>query len=271
MHPKPNYNVSMVLDTVWHKYLKRPYRLKKVIDQGEGPINIVLIHGLASSSNIWKPLITLLGAKKYRIRSYDLLGFGLSPKPGFMKYSTKEHAKAIIHTLAKEELKNEKFIFIGHSMGCIIASHIAHRRPGRVERLILYKPPLLDFEEDRSFYRRFYRYLARKPASLSWFIRFSSRYSDKLAGFKTDDEYWLPIANSLNNTILAQQTLEELETMTKPVDIIYGRFDFLVSSIKAKKLAAINPRLKLHKVAEMHDVKPKSSRYIKNLIDSYYK
>jgi pimeloyl-ACP methyl ester carboxylesterase len=261
----------MVWETFWHRYLKRPYRLRKVIDQGEGPINIVLIHGLASSSSIWQPLIQILDAKKYRIRSYDLLGFGMSPKPGFLKYSTKEHAKAIIHTLSAEEAKGQKFIFIGHSMGCIIASHIAYRRPSRVEHLILYKPPLLDFEEGRSFYRKFYRYLAKKPASLAWFVRFSGRYSDKLAGFKTDDEYWLPIANSLNNTILAQQTLLELEKITKPIDVIYGRFDFLVSTIKAKKLAAINPKLKLHKVAEMHDVKPKSSRYIKNLIDSYYK
>lgn len=261
----------MVLDTVWHKYLKRPYRLKKVIDQGEGPINIILVHGLASSSNIWEPLVKLLGAKKYRVRSYDLLGFGMSPKPGFLKYSTKEHAKAIIHTLQKESLKSEKFIFIGHSMGCIIATHVAHRRPSRVERLILYKPPLLDLEANRSFYQKFYRYLASKPATLAWSVKFANKFSDKLAGFKTDDEYWLPIANSLNNTILAQQTLDELQNITKPVDIIYGRFDFLVSTIKAKKMAKINPQLKLHKVAEMHDVKPKSSRYIKNLIDSHYK
>lgn len=242
--------------------------MKKVIDQGDGPVNIVLIHGLASRSEIWQPLIKILDQSKYRVRSYDLLGFGLSPKPGFMKYSTKEHAKAIIHTLDKEELKREKFIFIGHSMGCIIATRLAYKRPGRVQRLILYKPPLLDFEADRSFYQKFYRYIATKPATLAWLVKFSNRFSDKLAGFKTEDEYWRPIANSLNNTILAQQTLFELETINKPVDIIYGRFDFLVSTIKAKRLSAINPQLKLHKVAEMHDIKPKSSRYIKNLIDS---
>lgn len=262
----------MDLETVWHKYLKRPYRLKKVIDRGEGPINVILIHGLASNSEIWDPLIKVLSAKKYRVRSYDLLGFGASPKPGFLKYSTKEHAKTIIHTLEKEAVKNEKFIFIGHSMGCIIATHIAYRRPKRVKGLILYKPPLLDFEADRSFYKKFYRYLATRPSMLSWFVRFSSRFTDKLSGFRTEDEeYWRPIANSLNNTILAQQTLDELGMIKKPVDIIYGRFDFLVSTIKAKKLSALNPKLKLHKVAEMHDVRPKSSRYIKNLIDSHYK
>lgn len=261
----------MAIDTIWHRVLKRPYRLKKVIDQGEGPVNIVLIHGLASSSEIWTPLVKVLHAKKYRLRSYDLLGFGISPKPGFMKYSTKQHAKAILHTLAKESLRNEKFIFIGHSMGCIIATHIAYRHPERAKGLVLYKPPLLDYEAKRSLHKKFYKYLSTKPATLAGLAKFSNKFTGKLAGFKTDDEYWLPIANSLNNTILAQKTLEELETISKPVDIIYGRFDFLVSTIKAKKLAKINPKLKLHKVAEMHDVKPRSSRYIKNLIDDLSK
>lgn len=262
------YNISMAIDKIWHRVLRRPYRLKKVIDQGEGPINIVLIHGLASRSEIWTPLIKVLSAKKYRVRSYDLLGFGVSPKPGFMKYSTKEHAKAILHTLAKESLRGEKFIFIGHSMGCIIATHIVYRHPERAKGLILYKPPLLDYEAKRSLHKKFYKYLSTKPSSLATMARFSNKFSDKLAGFNTDDEYWLPIANSLNNTILAQRTILELESINTPTDIIYGRFDFLASKIKVKRLATINPELKLHFVTEMHDVKPKSSRYIKNLIDN---
>ncbi|HEX5796967.1 MAG TPA: alpha/beta hydrolase [Candidatus Saccharimonadales bacterium] len=254
-------------DIVWHRLLKRPYRLKKVVDQGSGPVNIVLIHGLASRSEIWKPLINILEPEKYRVRSFDLLGFGISPKPKHLEYTTRNHARMIMHSLAKETSRNEQFIFIGHSMGCIIATHIAHRWPKRARRLILYKPPLLlNPAEKRSLHKKFYKYLATKPSTLALFVRFLNKFTDKLTGFKTDDEYWLPIANSLSNTILAQETLHELRTMTAPTEIIYGRFDFLVSKVRAKKLAEINPKLKLHYVTEMHDVKPKSSRYIKKLI-----
>ncbi|HEX5455771.1 MAG TPA: alpha/beta fold hydrolase [Candidatus Saccharimonadales bacterium] len=258
----------MVWDRVWHIYLKRPYKLKKVVDQGNGPVNIVLIHGLASRSQIWKPLLKLLDKDKYRVRSFDLLGFGISPKPRHLEYSTRDHARTIMHSLRKDSGRNEQFIFIGHSMGCIIATHIAYLWPERVKATILYKPPLLlDSAERRSLHKKFYEYLATKPSTLALFARFINKFTDKVAGFRTDDEYWLPIANSLHNTILAQETLKELKAIQKPTDIIYGRFDFLASKVKARKLAQINPEVRLHYVSEMHDVKPKSSRYLKKLID----
>ncbi|HET7672971.1 MAG TPA: alpha/beta hydrolase [Candidatus Saccharimonadales bacterium] len=259
----------MVWDRVWHRYLKRPYRLKKVVDKGRGPVNIVLIHGLASRSEIWRPLIKILDEDKYRVRSFDLLGFGLSPKPRHLEYSTRDHANTIMHNLKKDAAKGEKFIFIGHSMGCIIATHIAYRWPHKVETAILYKPPLLlNPAERRSLHKKFYNYLAGKPSTLALLARFINKFTDKIAGFNTDDEYWLPIANSLHNTILAQETLNELKEIKKPTHIIYGRFDFLVSKVKAKHLVQLNPKLHLHYVAEMHDVKPKSSRYIKKLLEA---
>lgn len=257
------------MDTFWHRYLRRPYRLEKVIDYGTGPVNIILVHGLASRSEIWNPLVELLEIDKYRVRSFDLLGFGISPKPKYMSYSTKDHTRAILHSLSKERAKNEQFIFIGHSMGCIITTQIAYKRPDLVKGVILYKPPLLlDAEEKRSIHKRFYKYLASKPSALVAYSKLTNKFSNKLSGFKITDEYWLPIENSLQNTILAQQTLMQLQSITKPTEIIYGRLDFLVSKIKAKKLAEINPRIRLHYVTEMHDIKPKSSRYLKRLIEN---
>lgn len=260
----------MSLESFWHGFLKRPYRLRKVIDKGNGPVNVVLVHGLASRSQIWTPLIKLLEDDNYRVISYDLLGFGVSPKPGYSKYSTHEHAKAIIHSLRKETRRSERFVFVGHSMGCLIATHIAYKWPARTDGVILYKPPLLDFEIERSLHRKFYKYLTTKPSTLALYVRFANKFSGKLSGFRTDDEYWLPIANSLNNTILAQRTLRQLEKIRRPIHIIYGRFDFLVSKIKAKKLVSLNPRISLHYFSEMHDVKTRSSRHIKKLIEELY-
>lgn len=259
----------MLRQVLWHRFLKRPYRLKKVIDIGTGNINIILIHGLASRSEAWKPLVDILDKEKYRIRSFDLLGFGISPKPTHVSYSTKDHARAIIHSLSKESLRNEKFIFIGHSMGCIITTHITYSWPNKVHAAILYKPPLLLNEsEKRSLHKKFYQYISKKPASMANYAKIVGKFSNKLAGFNTGEEDWLPIESSLLNTILAQQTLKELRFISKPTHIVYGRFDFLVSKVKAKKLAAINPNLELHFVTEMHDIKPKSSKYLKKLIEN---
>lgn len=249
--------------------LKRPYRLEKVIDRGNGQTNILLIHGLASRSGVWQPLVDVLEDDQYRIRSFDLLGFGVSPKPQGLKYTTRDHAKSLLYTLGKDSMPDEQFIVIGHSMGCIIATHLATLQPEKVRGMILYKPPLLlDKQEKRSLHKKFYRYIARRPAKIARYIKVASKFSTSLFGFDMkNEEIWRPIQNSLNNTILAQQTLRELEQITMPTDIIYGRFDFLVSKIKARHMEQVNLQLRLHYVPEMHDVKPKSSRYMKKLIE----
>lgn len=260
----------MVKETIWHGLLKRPYRLEKVIDNGDGPTNILLIHGLASRSSIWQPLIDILEPDKYRVRSFDLLGFGISPKPKRARYSTKEHAKALLYTLKKDSMPNEQFVLVGHSMGCIIATHLAYKYPEKVKAVVLYKPPLLlNDAEKRSLHKKFYRYIAGKPAKLSRYTKIMNKLSEKVVGFDpSSDERWRPIESSLINTILAQRTLNELELINMPTHVIYGRFDFLASKIKAKNLSKLNPCLKLHFVREMHDVKPKSSRYMKKLIET---
>lgn len=259
----------MVKDIVWHRLLKRPYRLKKVVDVGNGDTNIVLIHGLASHSLAWQPFIDVLDKTKYRIRSFDLLGFGDSPKPRYSSYSTKDHARAILHSLSKDSSeRDQQFIFIGHSMGCIITTHIAYMKPDKVRAAVLYKPPLLlSKSEKRSLHTWLYGYVATKPSVVIVYGKLAAKLGRKSVSFHSRNEDWLPFKNSLSNTILAQQTLKELQFITKPTHIIYGRFDFMVSKIKAKKLAAINPNLELHYVTEMHDIKPKSSKYLNKLIN----
>lgn len=259
----------MVKEAVWHRLLKRPYRLKKVIDVGDGDIDIVLVHGLASKSEAWEPLIKVLDKKKYRIRSFDLLGFGLSPKPSHLKYSTKDHARAIIHSLNKDsKSRNQQYIFVGHSMGCIITTHIAYMSSNKVRAAVLYKPPLLlNKSEKRSLHTWLYGYVATKPSVVVIYGKLAAKLGRKSVSFHSRSEDWLPFKNSLSNTILAQQTLNELKFINKPTHIVFGRFDFMVSKIKAKKLETINPSLRLHYVTEMHDIKPKSSKYLNSLIN----
>ncbi len=109
-------------DYLWHRLLRRPYSLNKVVDIGEGKETLVLVHGLASKSEIWLPLVEILDKNKYRIICYDLLGFGTSPKPETSSYSTKEHSKSIYHALRKDIDKDHKITLVGHSMGCIVSA-----------------------------------------------------------------------------------------------------------------------------------------------------
>lgn len=240
-------------ELIWHKALRRPYKLKKAVDIGYGPINIVLIHGLGANAEKWSPLINVLEPYKFRIIAYDLLGFGQSPKPSWPNYTTDQHSKAILSRI-KRDLPGAKTILIGHSMGCLISAHIAYKNPNLVAKIILYQPPLLiDSSKRIKFHRSMYEYVANKPK----FVRQS-----KLPG-----EQWLPFEKSLRNTIISQQAINELKNITANTHIVYGRLDFMVSKVNAKQLAGINPKIKLHYVNAKHDVTSRSAKFIKKLTE----
>ena len=253
----------------WHRLLKRPFKLAKIIDQGSGKDVVVLIHGLASKSQIWLPLAGTLDKKKYRVISYDLLGFGSSPKPAMSKYSTREHARSIIHALKKDLPKGRQIVLLGHSMGCIIAAYIAFTSPDLAKHLILYQPPiLLDSTRKTSLHRKLYAYAAKKPPLFLNYVRFVNRFfANRLESFEQAFNSWSSIEKSIQNTILAQATIFELENLLIRTDIVYGRFDFVVSKLDAKKLARINKNIRLHYVTGLHDITLRSAKYLKKLIE----
>lgn len=256
-----------VKEQVWHRLLKRPYRLKKVIDDGQGDNVIVLVHGLASKSQIWLPLVNLLDRSKFRVLSYDLLGFGASPKPYTANYSAEDHAKAINHSLKKDIPSNKKIILVGHSMGCIVATYLAYNKRGLVNNLVLYQPPLL-IDKKLSLHKKLYTYVARKPPLFLNYVKFVNKFfKNRLENLETATGNWTSIEKSIYNTILAQETIFELRSLSIPIHIIYGKMDFVVSRLDAKKIAQINKNINLHYVYEMHDVTKKSAKYIAGLLE----
>jgi pimeloyl-ACP methyl ester carboxylesterase len=264
------YNISMrAMDYFWHKLLKRPYKLSKVIDTGDGDDIVVFIHGLASKSQIWLPLVAILDKSKYRIISYDLLGFGSSPKPNSSSYSTKDHAKSIYYSIKKDIPGNKKIILVGHSMGCIVSTYLAYNHESLVKNLVLYQPPLLIDERDRrSFHRKMYAYIAKKPPLFLNYVKLVNKlFKNRLENFETAAGSWTSIERSIRNTILTQETILELGQIQIPTDIIYGKMDFVVSRMDAKELARINKNIKLHYVYEMHDIAKRSAKYLKGLLE----
>lgn len=265
--------MKKIFEIFWHRSLKRPYKLVKTIDQGEGEKIIVLIHGLASTAASWLPAIKRLSGARYRIVGYDLLGFGQSPKPDFLDYSSYDHARTLAYSLKKDFGYNNKFILIGHSMGSIIAVRLAFDNVLNIERCILYQPPLLTLapKERRNFYRSLYSFLASRPDLVLNYSRLVKKLATRLALFTVSPDTWLAFNRSLNNTIIAQSTLMELATMRIPVDIVYGRFDFVVSRSEASRLIRANKCLRLHRVNSLHDITPQAGSYMKKLLSTPHK
>lgn len=99
---------------------------------GHGP-TLILLHGYAETSRMWKPIIPLL-AERFTVIAPDLPGIGDSgiPANGLdMKTSAIR-----IHALARS-LGVEKARVVGHDIGLMVAYAYAAQFPAEVEKLVV--------------------------------------------------------------------------------------------------------------------------------------
>jgi pimeloyl-ACP methyl ester carboxylesterase len=94
---------------------------------------IILLHGYAQNSHMWRPLITQL-AKTNTVIAPDLRGFGESSKPP-QGYDKKTMAQDI-HALAAS-LGHRRIRLAGHDIGLMVAYAYAAQFPAEVDRIVL--------------------------------------------------------------------------------------------------------------------------------------
>jgi len=102
------------------------------LSAGKGPA-IILLHGYAETSRMWRPLIPRL-AERYSVVAPDLPGIGDSdiPKDAVdMKW-----AAARVHDLVRS-LGIQKAEVVGHDIGLMVAYAYAAQYPTEVTRLVL--------------------------------------------------------------------------------------------------------------------------------------
>jgi pimeloyl-ACP methyl ester carboxylesterase len=99
---------------------------------GSGP-PVVLIHGITSSADTWKPAMAAL-AREHTLIAPDLLGHGASAKPRG-DYSLGAYASGVRDLLAA--LGHDRVTVVGHSLGGGVAMQFAYQFPERTERLVL--------------------------------------------------------------------------------------------------------------------------------------
>jgi pimeloyl-ACP methyl ester carboxylesterase len=178
----------------------------------------------------------------------------------------------VVATLKRKKIK-QPVVLVGHSMGCLVAVHIAWRYPELVERLVLYEPPL--FADDPQYkvhmqrrlrYFSFYGYIASRQqwsfakAQLVW------RIVRRVMRLKVEGERWVPFERSLRNTVMEQTAYRELHDVRVPTDIIHGRLDFVVIRTEVKEMFQHNSNIVLHVVNDMHGLSNRSARYIAKLL-----
>ena len=99
---------------------------------GEGE-PVILLHGFAQTSRMWRPLIAEL-AKTHAVIAPDLRGFGQSSKPegGYDKKTMAQDVHALAASLGYRRVG-----VVGHDIGLMVAYAYAARHPAEVERIAL--------------------------------------------------------------------------------------------------------------------------------------
>jgi pimeloyl-ACP methyl ester carboxylesterase len=102
------------------------------LSAGKGP-PVLLLHGYAQTSHMWRPLIPEL-ATTHTVIAPDLRGFGASAKPE-AGYDKKTMAQDI-HALAAS-LGHTRIGLAGHDIGLMVAYAYAAQYPREIERIAL--------------------------------------------------------------------------------------------------------------------------------------
>ena len=113
-----------------------PTRSGGVFVQETGPtggVPVVLFHGTAAWSELWRQTSEALAAAGFHVIALDLPPFGFSDRPG--SYSRQDQAARISDVL--DALKVEPAIIVGHSFGAGAATELAMRYPDRARALVL--------------------------------------------------------------------------------------------------------------------------------------
>jgi len=132
---------------------------------GHGPETVILLHGFAETSRMWRPIIPTL-AEKFTVIAPDLPGIGDSSIPA--KIDMLEAAKQI-HALVRS-LNIDKARVVGHDIGLMVAYAYAAQFPNETEKLAVMDAFLPGVPGWEPIYN----------APNVWHFRFNGEYPEKL-------------------------------------------------------------------------------------------
>ena len=202
------------------------------IEAGSGSTNVILLHGLGGSSQVWQFNIGPL-AEKYHVFVPDQIGFGKSDKP-LVNYRIRTYVDFLDQFY--KQLKIERATLVGNSMGGWIAAIYAATYPERVDKLVLadaggYAPPK-DFDT-RAFFalnpttREGMKVLSAKVFYNKAFLSDAAIDQAMAARLAAGDGF--TIKSITESIIRGEDFLDDIvKKIKQPTLIVWGREDGLI-------------------------------------------
>jgi pimeloyl-ACP methyl ester carboxylesterase len=173
---------------------------------GDGPA-VILLHGFAETSRMWRPIIPLL-AERFTVIAADLPGIGDSSIPTDNAEINKITSARRIHALVRS-LGIEKAKVVGHDIGLMVAYAYATQFPNETEKLAVMDAFLPGVPGWEAIYN----------APNIWHFRFNGEYPEKLVQGRerTYFEYfWNVLAADRTRSIPEADRKAYTEAYSKP-------------------------------------------------------
>lgn len=237
---------------------------------GEGPAQVVLVHGFTGSNRYWGAAYDRLAAGG-RMMVPDLLGFGASPKPAIDNYHADEHATALADALDRLGVTGP-LIFGAHSLGTLVALRVAALRPDLVRGIVAFGPSLFASAAEARDHLRHLGLLERlfaldtKPAAAvcKWVCdhralaaRLATLARPDLPGPIAEDgvrHVWESYEGTLRHVLLSDEHRRWVETAACPIQLVVGDRDLVVDYPFVSHLALNLDHVSLQQLPGGHDL-----------------
>ena len=208
-----NYHSKTIEEHREHlKYIKTNGGLMAYLDLGEKENPpIMLVHGVPTSSWLYRHMAQLLVEKGYRVIAPDLLGFGASDKPPFIDlYHPSQQAERLIALM--DTLNIPSWTHLMHDAGGLWSGELFLKAPDRIENIIFlntiaykegFSPPL-SFKYGKPQGKVFVG-LYNYSLTAKWFMDFTldGGIQPQLKVLSEEDRkgYWLPMTEGSDQAI----------------------------------------------------------------------
>jgi pimeloyl-[acyl-carrier protein] methyl ester esterase len=221
----------------------------KISSQGTG-LPLVFIHGWGLNSAVWQPSVEAL-KENFEVITIDLPGFGENIEHTLSPYSLIEVAKLVQQAVAKPA------VYIGWSLGGLVASEIALAYPQQVKALVTVASSPCFVERDNwagikpEVLALFHRQLAEDTAkTINNFLKIQAmgsphlRHDIKLLR-ELVMQFSMPTKSTLDESLQLLETVDHRESLVKismPYLRLYGKLDGLVPRKAVKSINELSPR-----------------------------
>ncbi|WP_298763643.1 alpha/beta hydrolase [uncultured Polaribacter sp.] len=261
----------------------------KYIDKGKGNV-ILLLHGVPSSSWLYRKMIDELVAEGFRVIAPDMLGFGNSDNPdGYDLYNAHNHGKRILELM--NGLKINTWTHITHDAGGLWTWELLKQDKKRIEKLILlntiiyeegFKPPI---RMKRGFFAKTSMWMYRNGITTNLLLNglFKSGLMENNLTENEIEGYKIPLREGktkamyyfFSKTCNALPDYSNLITsLNLPVVLIWGKYDKMLQInpqknklIKALKIKDEN----IHIIEAKHFIQEEKPKEINKIIVDFLK